>query len=39
VGFKFNTSGLTIVTNALVPLRKAGLQSDFIWTVGLERNF
>jgi hypothetical protein len=39
VGFKFNTQGLTIVTNALMPLRKAGLQSNFIWTVGLERNF
>lgn len=39
VGFKFNTRGLTIVTNGLMPLRKAGLQSDFIWTVGLERTF
>ena len=39
LGFKFNTSGLTIVTNALMPLRKAGLQSSFIWTVGLERSF
>lgn len=39
MGFKFDARGLTIVTNALVPLRKAGLQSNFIWTVGVERNF
>jgi hypothetical protein len=39
IGFKLKAGGLTFVTNGLMPLRKAGLQSDFIWTVGAERTF
>jgi hypothetical protein len=40
VGFKFRTPGGPIlVTNALVPLRRGGLQSSLIWTVGLDMNF
>jgi len=36
-GVKFNVRGGTVlVLNAIAPLRKAGLQPDFIWTVGLE---
>ena len=39
-GFKFRTPGGPIlVTNALVPLRRGGLQSDLVWTVGLDLNF
>ena len=40
VGFKFRTPGGPIlVANALVPLRRGGLQSSLIWTVGLDMNF
>jgi hypothetical protein len=40
LGFKFRTPGGPIlVTNALVPLRRGGLQSSLIWTVGLDMNF
>ncbi len=40
LGFKFRTPGGPIlVTNALVPLRRGGLQSNLIWTVGLDMNF
>jgi len=40
LGFKFRTPGGPIlVTNALVPLRRGGLQSNLIWTVGLDTNF
>ena len=36
-GVKFTVRGGTVlVLNAIAPLRKAGLQPDFIWTVGLE---
>lgn len=39
-GFKFRTPGGPIlVTNALVPLRRGGLQSSFVWTIGLDMNF
>ena len=39
-GFKFRTPGGPIlVTNALVPLRRGGLQSSLVWTVGLDLNF
>jgi hypothetical protein len=39
-GFKFRTPGGPIlVTNALVPLRRGGLQSNLVWTVGLDMNF
>ena len=39
-GFKFRTPGGPIlVTNALIPLRRGGLQSDLVWTVGLDLNF
>lgn len=39
-GFKFRTKrGIQIVTNALVPLRDAGLQPSVVWTGGLEYNF
>lgn len=40
LGFKFVTKkGLQIVTNALFPLRDAGLQPGIVWTAGLEHNF
>lgn len=40
IGFKFLTKrGIQIVTNALVPLKDAGLQPSVIWTGGLEYNF
>lgn len=40
VGFKFATPrGITFVTNALIPLRDAGLQPSAVWTGGLEYNF
>ncbi|HET9710085.1 MAG TPA: hypothetical protein VFP39_17415 [Gemmatimonadales bacterium] len=39
-GFKFRTKrGIQIVTNALIPLRDAGLQPNVVWTGGLEYNF
>lgn len=39
-GMKFRTPGGPIlVANALVPLRRGGLQSRLIWTVGLDGNF
>jgi hypothetical protein len=39
-GFKFRTPGGPIlVTNALVPLRRGGLQSSLVWTLGLDLNF
>src|ERR1051325_11658331 len=39
-GFKFRTPGGPIlVTNALVPLRRGGLQSSLVWTLGLDMNF
>lgn len=39
-GFKFLTgSGITIVTNALVPINEGGLRPNLMWTVGLEYNF
>jgi hypothetical protein len=38
-GFKFLTPGGPIlVANALVPLRRGGLQSNLIWTLGLDLN-
>ncbi len=40
VGFKFLTGpGLTIVTNALIPLNRGGLRPDVAWTASLEYNF
>lgn len=40
LGFKFRTpGGPLLVTNALVPLRRGGLQSNLIWTVGLDMSF
>lgn len=40
LGFKFRTPGGPIlVTNALVPLRRGGLQSSIVWTLGLDLNF
>ena len=40
IGMKFRTKrGIQIVTNALVPVRSAGLQANFVWTGGLEYNF
>jgi hypothetical protein len=39
-GFKFRTPGGPIlVANALVPLRRGGLESRMIWTLGLDGNF
>jgi|KBSSwiStaDraftv2_1062776.scaffolds.fasta_scaffold28353_2 hypothetical protein len=40
LGFKFRTpGGPLLVTNALVPLRRGGLQSNLIWTLGLDMSF
>ena len=40
VGTKFTVRGGSVLTtNALFPLRKAGLQPDFLWTTGLEFSF
>jgi hypothetical protein len=40
IGFKFRTRrGIQIVTNALFPLRDAGLQPRAMWTGGLEYSF
>ena len=40
VGFKFRTpGGPIVVTNALVPLRRGGLQASLVWTVGVDVNF
>lgn len=37
LGFKFAVRGGTVlVVNGIAPLRKAGLQPDFVWTLGLE---
>lgn len=38
-GGRFLWSGFTLVLNGLFPLTDSGLQSNFIWTVGLERSF
>jgi hypothetical protein len=39
-GFKFRTpGGPLLVTNALVPLRRGGLQAGVVWTLGLDVNF
>jgi hypothetical protein len=39
-GFKFLTgSGITIVTNGLLPLNDGGLRPNLMWTAGLEYNF
>lgn len=40
LGFKFRTPGGPIlVSNALVPLRRGGLQASIVWTLGLDLNF
>jgi hypothetical protein len=31
--------GPILVTNALVPLRRGGLQANLVWTIGLDANF
>jgi hypothetical protein len=38
-GGRFLWSGFTLVLNGLFPLSDAGLQSNFIWTAGVERSF
>lgn len=39
-GFKFRTPGGPIVlANAMVPLRRGGLESRVIWTLGIDGNF
>lgn len=40
VGMKFTTAnGVQLLTNVIAPLQRAGLQSDAIWTFGLEKSF
>lgn len=40
LGFKFTSkSGVTVVTNALIPVRRGYLQPDVAWTAGLEYSF
>jgi len=37
LGFKFNVrNGMVLVTNIMAPLYKTGVQSDIIWTFGIE---
>ena len=39
-GFKFTApSGITVITNALIPIRRGYLQPDIAWTAGLEYSF
>jgi hypothetical protein len=39
-GFKFRTPGGPILTtNALVPLRRGGMQANLVWTLGLDMSF
>jgi hypothetical protein len=39
-GFKISTaSGITVVTNGIVPVRRGGLQPDVAWTLGVEYSF
>ncbi len=40
IGAKFGIgAGLNLITNALVPLRQTGLQTNFGWTTGFEYSF
>jgi len=39
LGFKFQTAGPTLVTNALIPLYHGGLQPAVFWSTGLEFTF
>jgi hypothetical protein len=39
IGFKFKAGAPTIVTNALIPLMRGGLQPNVVWTTGVEFNF
>ena len=40
LGLKFNLrSGTVLMTNAIIPLRHASLQPNFVWTGGLEFSF
>lgn len=39
LGARFTARGFSFVVNGLFPLRDAGLQSGFIWTLGAERSF
>jgi hypothetical protein len=40
LGFKFLTSaGVSIVTNAIWPLNRAGLRPNVVWTAALEYGF
>jgi hypothetical protein len=39
-GLKFRTpGGPIVVANALMPMRRGGLESRFVWTVGIDGNF
>ena len=39
-GMKFRTpGGPIVVANALMPMRRGGLESRFIWTLGIDGNF
>ncbi|MHB1225622.1 MAG: hypothetical protein ACYC2G_16465 [Gemmatimonadaceae bacterium] len=38
-GGRFLWRGFTLVLNGLFPLTDTGLQSNFVWTAGLERSF
>jgi hypothetical protein len=39
-GFKFTApSGFTVITNALIPIRRGYLQPDVAWTAGVEYSF
>jgi hypothetical protein len=40
LGFKFTApSGFTVITNALIPIRRGYLQPDVAWTAGVEYSF
>jgi hypothetical protein len=38
-GARFLVGGFSLVGNALIPLRDAGMQANVVWTVGVERAF
>jgi hypothetical protein len=40
LGFKFLThGGITLITNAVIPLNNGGMRGNLVWTAGAEYNF
>jgi hypothetical protein len=38
-GGRFLVGSVTLIGNALIPVKAGGLQSKFAWTFGIERTF